>query len=196
LILVGPAWCSHLCYIGAWDNWLATAKKRVGIPPGWTRLARGLICLAVLIVAWLLGRSGQPPVLAVALAAAFGIGGVAVMLVWSRRSGIMTHCTTYCPMGLLANIFGKINPWRIRIGSGCCKCGICTRVCRYGALAAEDIEAGRAGLSCSLCGDCLAGCPHGQLYYRFPGLGHETARSAFIVVVVALHAIFLGVARL
>jgi heterodisulfide reductase subunit A-like polyferredoxin len=99
-------------------------------------------------------------------------------------------------MGLLANIFGKINPWRIRIGSGCCQCGICTRVCRYGALAAEDIMTGRAGLSCSLCGDCLAGCPHGQLYYRFPGLSHEAARSAFIVVVVALHAIFLGVARL
>lgn len=196
LILVGPAWCSHLCYIGSWDNWAATGKKRAGTLPGWTKFARWLICLSVLTVAWLLGRSGQPLSVAVALAAIFGIGGVVVMVLWSRRSGNMVHCTTYCPMGLLANLFGKINPWRIGIGSGCCKCGICTRVCRYGALAATDIETGRAGLSCSLCGDCLAGCPHGHLHYRFPGFSHETARSAFIVVVVALHAIFLGVARL
>ncbi len=196
LILVGPAWCSHLCYIGAWDNWAAMARKRVGTLPGWTKVARWLICVAVLAGAFLLGRSGQPRGLAVALAAVFGVVGVVIMLVWSKRTGIMSHCTTYCPMGLLANIFGKINPWRIRMGSGCCKCGICTQVCRYGALAAPDIEAGRAGLSCSLCGDCIAGCPHGHLHYRFPGISHETARSAFIVVIVALHAIFLGVARL
>ncbi len=196
LILVGPAWCSHLCYIGAWDNWAAMGKKRAGTLPGWTKVARWLLCLTVLAAATLLGRSGQPLSLAIALAATFGVTGVVIMLTWSRRSGVMTHCTTYCPMGLLANIFGKINPWRVRIASGCCKCGLCTRVCRYGALAVPDIEAGRAGLSCSLCGDCIAGCPHGHLHYRFPGLGQATARSAFIVVIVALHAIFLGVARL
>ncbi|MFH0783060.1 MAG: 4Fe-4S binding protein [Pseudomonadota bacterium] len=196
LVLVGPAWCSHLCYIGAWDGWAATGKKRAGTLPGWTKLLRWLICIAVFTVAILLGRSEQPPALALALAAVFGVVGVFIMLTWSRRTGIMSHCTAYCPMGLLANIFGKINPWRIRIGSGCCNCGMCSRFCRYGALAAPDIEAGRAGLSCSLCGDCISGCPHGHLHYTFPGLGHESARSGFIVVIVALHAIFLGVARL
>ncbi len=196
LILVGPAWCSHLCYIGAWDNWAAMSKKRPGTLAGWTKVVRWFLCLAVFGVAFLLGKSGQPLSLAVALAAVFGVVGIFVMLVWSRRTGIMTHCTTYCPMGFLANIFGKINPWRIRIGAGCCKCGICTGVCRYGALAGLDIEAYQAGLSCSLCGDCISSCPHGHLHYHFPGLGYETARSGFIVVIVALHAIFLGVARL
>lgn len=196
LILVGPAWCSHLCYIGVWDNWAAAGKKRAGTLPGWTKVARWLICVAVLVGALLLGRGSQPLAPAVALAAAFGVVGVVIMFTWSRRSGIMTHCTAYCPMGLLANIFGKINPWRIRISSGCCRCGLCTRVCRYGALAAPDIEDGQAGLNCTLCGDCISGCPHGHLHYQFPGLGHETARSGFIVVIVALHAIFLGVARL
>jgi hypothetical protein len=196
LIVVGPAWCSHLCYIGAWDNWAAAGKKRAATLPRWTKTARWMICLMVLGVAYFLGRSGQSLGLAVSLAAAFGVIGIVVMLVWSRRSGIMTHCTTYCPMGLLANIFGKLNPWRIRIGPGCSKCGLCTGVCRYGALAAADIDAGQAGLSCSLCGDCISGCPHVHLHYHFPGLGHETARSVFIVVVVTLHAIFLGVARL
>lgn len=196
LVLVGPAWCSHLCYIGAWDGWATTGKKRTGPLPRWTQLLRWLICISVLAAAIVLGRSGLPLALAVVLAAIFGVVGVFIMLTWSRRTGFMCHCTTYCPMGLVANIFGKINPWRIRIGSGCCKCGRCSRFCRYGALDTPDIEAGRAGFSCSLCGDCIAGCPHGHLHYTFPGLDNDTARSGFIVVIVALHAIFLGVARL
>jgi NAD-dependent dihydropyrimidine dehydrogenase PreA subunit len=196
LVLVGPAWCSHLCYIGAWDNLAATRKARAGTLPGWTKTLRWLICLAVLAVAFLLGRSGLPVSVAIAAAAVFGLAGVGVMLIWSRRTGIMTHCTTYCPMGLLANIFGKINPWRIRMQSECCACGICSRYCRYGALSVRDIESRHAGLSCTLCGDCIDACPHDHLHYRFPGLSKNTARSAFIVVIVALHAIFLGVARL
>ncbi|GAB6191957.1 4Fe-4S binding protein [Desulfocastanea catecholica] len=196
LVLVGPAWCSHLCYIGAWDNLAATGKPRAGTLPGWTKTLRWLLCLAVLAVALLLGRSGLPVSFAIAAAAVFGLAGVGLMLIWSRRTGMMTHCTTYCPMGLLANIFGKMNPWRIRMQSECCACGICSRSCRYGALSARDIEGRQAGLNCTLCGDCIAACPHGHLHYHFPGLSEHSARSAFIVVIVALHAIFLGVARL
>ncbi len=196
LVLAGPAWCSHLCYIGAWDNLAATSKRRAGALPGWTKTLRWSICLTVLATAAVLGRSGLPAALAVTLASAFGLGGVAIMLTWSRQSGMMNHCTTYCPMGLLANIFGKINPWRIAVRPECCRCGVCSRFCRYGALSAPDIERGRAGFPCTLCGDCLSGCPHGHLHYRFPGLTADAARKGFIVIIVALHAIFLGVARL
>ncbi len=35
VLLVGPAWCSYLCYIGAWDNYAATAQKRPGRLPSW-----------------------------------------------------------------------------------------------------------------------------------------------------------------
>ena len=30
VILVGPAWCSHLCYIGAWDNLASLGRKKPG----------------------------------------------------------------------------------------------------------------------------------------------------------------------
>lgn len=196
LILVGPAWCSHLCYIGAWDNLAACGKRRNTPLPGWTGTMRWLITLGVLLVAFLLGQSELPVTLAVFLAAAFGVVGVMLMLSWSRRSGIMTHCISYCPMGLMANLFGKINPWRIRIDQGCNQCGLCSLACRYNALQPLDLKRRRAGLTCSLCGDCISICPHSHLRYTFPGLGQAASRTLFIILITSLHAIFLGVARL
>ena len=196
VVLVGPAWCSHLCYIGAWDNWAAQGRQAVREVPGWARLLRWAGAFLVFGTAIALSASGAPPSLAVAVAAFFGVGGLLVMLFWSRRSGYMAHCTVYCPMGLVANLLGKINPWRVVIARGCCQCALCSRNCRYGALTGSDIRDLRAGFSCSLCGDCLSACPHGHLHYRFPGLSKQLARTAFLVAVVTLHAVFLGVARL
>ncbi|HDJ22855.1 MAG TPA: 4Fe-4S binding protein [Candidatus Aminicenantes bacterium] len=31
IVLVGPAWCSHLCYVGAWDD-IACRRKRRLVP--------------------------------------------------------------------------------------------------------------------------------------------------------------------
>ena len=30
LLLVGPAWCSYLCYVGSWDGLAATARRHAG----------------------------------------------------------------------------------------------------------------------------------------------------------------------
>ncbi len=196
ILLVGPAWCSHLCYIGAWDNLAAHSRKRPAPLPGWTRALRWAICGLVFASPVALKVAGVPTLAALLLAAVFGLGGLAVMALWSRQSGTMAHCTVYCPMGLLATLLGRINPWRVVIAEGCCSCGLCSRSCRYGALSGSDIRLLRAGQSCSLCGDCLGACPHGHLHYRFPGLSRNGARTAFLVMAVTLHAVFLGVARL
>lgn len=42
----------------------------------------------------------------------------------------------------------------------------------------------------------LAACPTKALQYRLFGLSSQAARRAFIVLIVSLHAVFLGVARL
>lgn len=196
VILVGPAWCSYLCYIGSWDNLAATANKRTIPLPRWTRAMRWLICIAVLGLALILGRSGMAATQAALLAAGFGLVGVGLMVFWSRRTGTMTHCLTYCPMGLLADLFGRINPWRIRIHDGCNQCGRCSRVCRYNALTQADLAEQKAGFTCSLCGDCISACPDDHLHYTFPGLGDTAARAVFLAVAVSLHALFLGVSRL
>ena len=47
VLLVGPAWCSWLCYIGAWDDWLSRAVKRPAHLPKWRNLLRVIILLMV-----------------------------------------------------------------------------------------------------------------------------------------------------
>jgi hypothetical protein len=197
LLLVGPAWCSYLCYIGAWDDALSRRPRGRFRPlPAWA--AHGRTAALALTVASGLGLrwAGAPVARAAVLALAFGLAGVGVMAVFSRRRGVMVHCTAYCPLGLLSNLLGRLSPWRMRIGSSCNRCGACARICRYGALSEADWLRGRPGASCSLCGDCLKACRGASIAYRFPGLSAETSRSAFLVLVVSLHAVFLGVARM
>lgn len=196
LLLVGPAWCSHLCYIGAWDDLLSRSRKRAGALPAWARHGRWLALAAVVLTALLLRWLGVSAGSAAALGGAFGIAGVGVMATASRRLGLMAHCTAYCPLGALSNLLGKISPFRLRLNADCSRCGACARVCRYGALAESDIAAGRPGFTCTLCGDCLGSCRQTSIVYHFPGLSAAAARRAYLVLVVSLHAVFLGVARM
>lgn len=199
VLLVGPAWCSHLCYIGAWDD---VASRRGPKPPralpkwlvvGGRLAALVLVCGGALALRLL----DVPGTTAAWLAASFGLAGVGVMLFVSRRAGAMVHCTAFCPMGLVGNVLGKLVPWRMRIDLGACtRCGSCARACRYSALTPLEIEAGRPALSCTLCGDCVGACPHDSMHYSFPGLSPHAARAAFLTLVAALHAVFLGVARI
>jgi ferredoxin len=196
VLLVGSAWCSHLCYVGAWDNLAAMANKRSSpLWKKWTRfrwVAPALVAAAALILRLL----EVTPKTVTLLALAFGLGGVVWMLIFSRKKGSMSHCTLYCPMGLMAGILGKISPFRIRFTEDCDGCGACRTSCRYLALEPEDIKRRRPGLSCTLCGDCLSSCPKEALRYGLFGLKAGTARNVFVTVIVVLHAVFLGIARI
>jgi polyferredoxin len=197
VLLAGPAWCSHLCYIGAWDHRLSMLKKgRIGENPLWTGRVRAGLLFLTIAVPLVLNILQVPVLTALFFGAAFGIIGILVMVVISSRRGTMTHCTVYCPIGLAADILGKISPWRITISENCTSCGKCTQVCRYNALNKEHLDNKKPGLSCTLCGDCIPHCREGHLNYRFPGLTPEKARVSFIVLMVVLHTLFLGVARI
>ncbi|MFH7319483.1 4Fe-4S binding protein [Desulfurivibrio sp. D14AmB] len=196
VVLVGPAWCSYLCYIGAWEGWSSRAQKKPTPLPPWRRTLRVALLLLVVAAALgmrLLGISWLPALLT---AAAFGLVGVGIMLLVSRRNGMMTHCVSYCPIGLLAGTLGKISPFRLKIDAGCNNCSSCTRTCRYDALTPTDLERRQPGLSCTLCGDCLGRCPQKIIHYQLPGLTPATARKVFLVLVISLHSIFLAVARI
>jgi polyferredoxin len=196
ILLVGPAWCSYLCYIGSWDLNSAVARKR----PLPTKANRFWIRFGILAgiagVAVALCLMGVSSLAATWLGVAFGVVGLGIIVWISRRMGAMVHCTMYCPIGLAADLLGKLSPFRLRINDSCNDCGACTLKCRYDALRSDDIQARRPGLTCTLCGDCLSSCKGKSIEYRFVGLALQNARTVFLVLAVSIHAIFLGVARI
>lgn len=196
VLIVGPAWCSYLCYIGAWDNLAAKGKNVPALLPKWRHGFRIGILLLVVVTALLLRAAGVPGIAATLAGAAFGLLGVGIMVWFSRKKGVMVHCVVYCPIGLAANVLGKVSPFRLRITETCTRCGACRLPCRYDALNKEDIESRKPGFTCTLCGDCIVSCNESAINYGFFKVKPGTARRVFIVLVIALHAVFLGVARL
>lgn len=196
VLLAGPAWCSYLCYVGAWDNLAAGRKKVPKSLPGWRHVVRIGILILVLAAAFLLRAVGVPGIAATLSAVFFGVLGVGIMVVFSRKAGVMSHCVTYCPIGLVADWLGRMNPFRVRITDTCTECGACQPACRYEALKDVDITNRKPGLTCTLCGDCITRCKENSLQYKFLGLKPETARYVFFILVISLHALFLAVARL
>ncbi len=192
IVLAGPAWCSHLCYVGSWDDAAARLRRRPGTLPRWRHAARLVVAAAVLLGAWGLRELGVAPVTAGWLAVGFGGLGVLVMLTASRKLGVMAHCLVVCPIGLVVNTLGRVHPFRLRITDACTRCGACTLACRYQALEPAHIEAGRPGFTCSLCAECLPRCGSGALQVRFLGMGPQKARTVFVVTMATLHASFLG----
>ncbi|WP_027720895.1 4Fe-4S binding protein [Maridesulfovibrio zosterae] len=198
VLLVGPAWCSHLCYIGAWDD----QCSRLSMKPSSKVFMRKLIWLRFVLfllvvgAAWGMKYIGISGYTAIWFAVCFGLVGILVMVHFSMKMGMMVHCTAFCPLGILSNLLGKLSPWRMRISSSCCKCMKCSKTCRYDALSKLDIEAGRPGLSCTMCGDCISSCSSSSINYKLPFTSASLSRSIFLVIIISLHALFLGVARI
>ncbi len=197
IILTGPAWCSYLCYIGAWDDRFSRFnEQKTKSLPIWSKNLRIIILLSAILIPFGLRYIPDSGAYAFAIAAFFGIAGIAVMVFISARKGIMIHCSVYCPIGITANILGKLSPWRLRIHNSCSQCRICSKECRYNALTSDDLKRLKPGISCTLCGDCLSACPGSHISYSFPGLSEEKSRLIFISVIIIIHTIFLAVARI
>ena len=118
------------------------------------------------------------------------------MLYSSRKLGYMLHCTTYCPAGSLTTLIGKLYPMRLKIDqTTCTSCNICSTECRYDALTPLDVKSGTAGWNCTLCGDCLSSCHADSIRFSFFG-SKKNAWVIYISIIVALHTVFLALARL
>ncbi|WP_370860335.1 4Fe-4S binding protein [Parabacteroides faecis] len=195
LLLSGPAWCSQLCYFGAFDAWNAKGKteKNVFHYHKQLRYSVFFIVIAGAIALRLFGATGW---LATIAGLIVGIIGLGIMLTLSRKKKKMIHCSSYCPIGTLVSFMKKLSPFRVRLNMNCTHCMACLKACKYDALHKENIEKGKIGYTCTYCGDCLSACKHGGLEYRFLRLRPATAERLWIVITVVLHTCFLMIARI
>lgn len=196
ILLSGGAWCSQLCYFGAWDN-LAAGKggKRQGIKPAARARIRWTVLVLFILVASGLRLFDVPVIYATVIAAFAGIAGVGIIVFVSRRRNIAVHCSSYCPAGTLVSYLKYVSPWRFRMNDRCVRCMACARVCRYDALPKESVLKGRPAVNCTLCGDCLTACRHGALEYRFGRLSPLAAERLWLGTTLVLFTCFLSIAR-
>ncbi|MEA3460324.1 MAG: 4Fe-4S binding protein [Bacteroidota bacterium] len=196
LVLSGPAWCSHLCYFGAIDSISAKGRtKRSPIRNKWA--LKSTVLLLVIAGALVLRWMKVPTLTATLLAIGFGVIGLGLILLVSRKEGRMVHCTAYCPIGTVVNLTRFINPFRLTIDQkSCTDCMACTPKCKYDALNRKDILTRKPGITCTLCGDCLSSCHAGSIQYRFPGLSTRRARNLYLLITISLHAATMALARI
>jgi ferredoxin-type protein NapH len=194
VILTGPAWCSHLCYFGAFDN-LASGGKTSKEILKHKGAIKSTILILVIAMAIILRWLNVSMLLATIIAVAFGLTGISIMILISVKRKKMVHCVVYCPVGTV-NVFKYVNPFRMYIDKSCTLCMHCTKFCKYDALNPVDIRNSKPSITCTLCGDCLAGCHHNSIKYKFLNMKPENARNLYLILTISLHAACIALARI
>ncbi len=195
IILTGPAWCSQLCYFGAFDNLAAggrTSKEVIRYKGAVKSTMLMLVIAMALILRWM----RVSLLFSTLIAIGFGIAGIVIMILFSIRKKKMFHCVIYCPIGTIVNVFKHLNPFRIYIDQSCTLCLNCTKFCKYDALNISDIKNSKPSITCTLCGDCLAGCHHNSIKYRFLKMSPANARNLYLALTISLHAACIAMARI
>ena len=196
VILSGPAWCSQLCYFGAFDN-LAAYSKKIGKKKivNKNKIKNSFFVLFLVSVVFL-RIFNLPVIYAVIGASLVGIVSVLIILFVSPAKGKMIHCIAYCPVGTLIQYLKFVNPFRLHIQQDCTECMVCTTKCPYDALNKENILQRKPGLSCTYCGDCLDSCHGNFIEYKFFKLSPNASRNLWLIVTVTIHVVFMGLARI
>ena len=195
VVLTGPAWCSHLCYFGAFDN-LASGGKTSKDILRYKAAIKSTIVVLVIAMAIFLRWLNIPMLTSTLIAVGFGITGILIMILFSLTRKKMVHCVMYCPVGTIVNIVKHVNPFRMYIDKSCTLCMNCTKFCKYDALNVQDIKNSQPSITCTLCGDCLAGCHHNSIKYKFLKIRPDQARNLYLILTISLHAACIALARI
>jgi 4Fe-4S binding domain len=184
LVLTGPSWCSHLCWLGSWDQYAASKKKRK-ISKSSIYLLRLLFFLFFVAVVL---EFFKPNIKAVAtLGFVYFIVSILVMAFVSGKYGSMEHCRSFCLIGKLSSIFAKISPFRmVKISTK----PIPSSSCKMGAFDEKPSKNSKL-VNCTLCGDCLDKYGKSDLKMRFFNFSFD-AWPLFISLTIGLHSAFIA----
>ena len=202
VLIAGSAWCSHLCYFGIWDCLSASSSQRRLRPAPVGSGARDwrLPVLAAAVAVPLILNVLQASYSVVVGAALAFMALAPLMWYMSSRSGGRVYCSSFCPMGLVAGLLGKLSPWRLSVDKDrCTGCMKCAAACQDRAMILRE---GKCEISyrCTLCRDCLMFCSHGALSLdcTLPVRGRRriSADPACIITISLMHILFLATARI
>ena len=115
----------------------------------------------------------------------------------SQKNGLMIHCTYYCPIGFIVNLYSKIYPIKVKINNNCDLCNKCIKECKYSAIS-FDKEKNKMtiGFSCTNCGDCIDVCHANAINYSLYNKQKPELRNFWIVLTIVIHTVFLAFARI
>jgi ferredoxin len=194
ILLVGPAWCSHLCYVGGLDAITSSLKKTNKTQKLPRRFAWFNLFITIFLALYF--RYFHVSWDIVFFSVAFlGIISLIFIFFLSPIQGKMTHCISWCPLGLISLALGKISPFRMKVdGNKCKSCKVCVQKCPYQAI--DFTHKAVINGYCTLCGDCIASCPHEAIHLSCLDKKNTLFYKIFLFFLVVLHILFLGLARI
>lgn len=197
VLLSGGAWCSQLCYFGAFDAMASRTGSRLSFSTVKRNRIRHTVFFFFIALSIIFSLFGFFNNYINLIAASAGITGLLVLIL-SFRKKRMIHCTYYCPLGLLTGYLKFLSPFSFKINmQQCTQCMRCTSACSYNALQPEDIKKGRPSpLVCTSCGDCLPHCNHNALEYRFFRFNPAKSELVWLITTITLYTVFFAVARI
>lgn len=206
-LIFGRVFCSHLCPLGAIQEWIRALGRKIGIkkdvelPKSADRIARYFkyIVLAVIIyfsykTGDLIFRGYDPFNALMHLGEEFeekvvGYSILGIILIISLFSKNW-WCRYACPFGATLAIFRKLSPFKIkRNEKTCISCGTCDKNCPAGLDISNAKEVNSA--DCISCLNCVSDCPQSSL--KADVFGREISKKLFSLIIFGSFFLALGI---
>lgn len=204
---LGRVFCSHMCPLGAIQEWLRVLGRKIGIhkdlelPSSMDKYLRYLKYLVLALTVWLSYRLGDlffrdyDPYNALMHFGnefeekvwAYSILGVVVLSALFAKN---LWCRYLCPMGASLAIIKKISMFSIvRDSMTCISCGKCDSVCPAG-LNIKDAAVVKSA-DCISCLNCADDCPKSSLSAKI--FGYTIRKGVFVWLAILTFFIPLAV---
>ncbi len=203
----GRVFCSHLCPLGALQEWMRSFGRKLGIrkdlelPRNIDKYARYLKYAVLVLVIYfsyvtgdLIFRGYDPFNALMHLGEEFEekIAGYSILTVIVFASVFSKNwwCRYFCPFGAAMGIIRKFSPFKIsRNEQSCISCHKCDEVCPAGLDISNVKEVNSA--DCISCLGCVKNCPKSSL--KATTFGREISKQTFSWLILMAFFLPLGI---